>query len=119
MNEAGQNNKVLDVSDYLRRFEPYAAQLADFAVSDREYGGRFAMLFRQVVRLLVLPDPFNERIPGLYRSVAQRYLHREHDVVLHFSYEQNRHFFLSELLEWMKIHQRGQDMRRINRDTTP
>lgn len=118
MRKASQKSVALDVSDYLERFEPYAAQLTDFTVGDREYGGRFALLFRQVVRLLVLPDPFNDRIPALYRSVAQRYLNLEHDVVLHFSYEENRHFFLSELLEWMRIHQRGKEMRRINRDST-
>ncbi|MCB1773236.1 MAG: hypothetical protein KDI88_06435 [Gammaproteobacteria bacterium] len=119
MGEQESNSRGLDVGDYLQRFAPYAEQLADFRVSEREYGGRFALLFRLVVRLLVLPDAFNDRIPGLYRSVARRYLDREHDVVLHFSYEENRHFFLSELLDWLKIHQRGQALRRINRSIAP
>jgi hypothetical protein len=105
----------LSADDYLQLFSPYVAQLRDFSVGEREYGGRFALLFRQVVRLLSRPDRFNARVPGLYRSVAQRYLDRQHDVVLHFSYEENRHYFLSELLDWIGIQARGDALKRINR----
>lgn len=115
MSPDAQHAEPLRVEDYLQLFDPYIAQLADFTAGEREYGGRFALLFRQVVRLLVRDDRLNDRIPGLYRSVARRYLERQHDVVLHFSYEENRHYFLGELLDWLKIHQRGQQLKRFNR----
>lgn len=100
---------------YLTLFAPYEEQLRDFEGREREYGGRFALLFRQVVRLLVQELPINQLMPRLYTNMAERYLSRDPDTVQHFSYEDNRHFFLSELRDWLAVHQRGRALRRMGR----
>ena len=112
---SGRNKKSppppINLDSYLRLFAPYEAQMREFSGRDGPYGARFALLFRQVVRLLVLPTDFNHRLPKLYLTLAERYLANDHDTVRHFSYEDNRYFFLSELLEWLKVHERGGRMR--------
>lgn len=104
------------LNDYLTLFRPYHEQLRQFGGREREYGGRFALLFRQVTRLLVTALPINDLMPRMYINVARSYLDREPDAVRHFSYEDNRHFFLSELLDWLEVHERGRAMRRIGRE---
>lgn len=109
----GRQSSPLDGLDtYQQLFRPYERQLKQFGGREREYGGRFALLFRQVTRLLVTDLPINGFMPRLYVDVAQRYLQREPDTVRHFSYEDNRHFFLSELREWLNVRDRGRAMRR-------
>lgn len=101
----------VDLDSYLRLFQPYETQLREFTVREGEYGARFALLFRQVVRMLVKPAAINERMPKLYLALAERYLGNDHDTVRHFSYEENRYFFLMELMDWLRAHQRGEAMR--------
>ena len=96
----------VDLDAYLKLFAPYVEQLRQFSGREGEYGGRFALLFRQVVRLL--PKPFV--------GVAQHYLEREAETVRHFSYEDNRHFFLSDLFDWLQIQERGRRMREMGKD---
>ena len=109
--------KAPDLDQYLRLVEPYAEDLKDFSSrQDTEYGARFAFLFRQVVNLLVIPCALNERIPQPFILVARRFLERDHDTVRHFSYEDNRHSFLSDLYDWLQIHQRGRKLREVGRD---
>lgn len=115
----GRNKKspppTVTLETYLRLFAPYEAQMSEFTGRDGEYGGRFALLFRQITRLLVQPANINRRLPKLYLSLAERYLSNDHDTVRHFSYEDNRYFFLSELLEWLKVHERGDRMREMGK----
>lgn len=104
-------NPLGGLDEYLKLFQPYEDQLRDFSGREREYGGRFALLFRQVIRLLVSEQPINNLMPRMYPEMAQRYLDREGDSVRHFSYEDNRHFFLSELRDWLAVRERGRFMR--------
>lgn len=108
--------QVIDLDAYLKLFEPYDEQLRDFNGREREYGGRFALLFRQVVRLLVVDADINLLVPKMYVVMAQRYLDRDPDTVRHFAYEDNRHFFLSELRDWIAVQERGRAMRRLARN---
>ncbi len=107
--KAANDPVILDT--YLRLFQPYSEQLRTFQSRDGEYGARFALLFRQTIRLLVLPADINQRLPALYTTIAERYLANEPATVRHFSYEDNRYFFLIELLDWLKVHERGERMR--------
>jgi hypothetical protein len=107
--------EAVDLDAYLKRFAPYRDQLRQFSGREGEYGGRFALLFRQVVRLLVSSAKINRQIPKPFIKVAQRYLERDEETVRHFSYEDNRHFFLSDLLDWLQIQERGRRMRRMGR----
>lgn len=106
---------VVDLDAYLKLFAPYESQLRAFGGREREYGGRFALLFHQVVRLLVQEADINQLVPRMYVVVAHKYLEREPDTVRHFSYEDNRHFFLSELREWISVQERGRNLRQVNR----
>lgn len=115
--------EVIDLQTYLRLFKPYEAQLKefigrnDFRGDEEQYGARFALLFRQAARLLTSQDEFNQRLPKHYIALAERYLNKDHDTVRHFSYEENRYYFLSEFLEWLKVHERGEKMRNFNVST--
>lgn len=104
-----------DFDTYYRLFAPYEDKLRSFEGREGEYGARFALLFRQILRLLVLPGDLNELMPRTFAEVARRYLEGDPDTVKHFSYEDNRHFFLSDLLDWLKIYERGQQMRKMGR----
>jgi hypothetical protein len=113
-----QEREEPDLDSYLTLFAPYDTQLMNFRGREREYGGRFALLFRQVVRLLVHDSMFNRGMPRMFISVAQRYLDRQSDTVLHFSYEDNRHFYLSDLRDWLAVHERGRNLRKAGRAET-
>ena len=102
-----------DLESYLRLFEPYREQLQRFVDREGDFGNRFALLFRQVVRALRQESPFNATIPQPFHLVASKYLAKEQDVVRHFSYEENRHFFLSDLYDWLRIQERGHRMREM------
>lgn len=101
-----ETEKEVDLDSYLRLFAPYKEQLRQFDGRKGKYGGRFALLFRQVLRLLIIPAELNQQIPKLFVEVAQRYLSNERATVEHFSYEDNRHFFLSDLYDWLLIRER-------------
>lgn len=105
----------VDLDAYLKRFTPYREQLRQFSGRQGEYGGRFALLFRQVVRLLAASAKINRQIPKPFIKVAQRYLEQDEETVRHFSYEDNRHFFLSDLLDWLQIQDRGRRMRQMGK----
>jgi hypothetical protein len=105
----------VDLNAYLKLFTPYKEQLRRFSGREGEYGGRFALLFRQVARHLVSSAKINRQIPKPFIKVARRYLERDDETVRHFSYEDNRHFFLSDLLDWLEIQERGRRMRRMGR----
>lgn len=103
------------MSAYFKLFSSYEEQLRNFRGREGGHGGRFALLFRQVLRLLVQPTELNQLIPRTFIKVAQRYLAKDQEVVMHFSYEDNRHFFLSDLYDWLQIHERGQRMRQMGK----
>lgn len=112
-----QEHEPVDLEAYLRLFAPYEEQLRQFEGREGEYGGRFALLFRQVLRLLIQPCALNRRVPQTFIKVARLYLHQDPDTVLHFSYEDNRHFYLSDLLDWLQIHERGHRMSDMGSET--
>ncbi|MES9965126.1 MAG: hypothetical protein ABW116_16490 [Candidatus Sedimenticola sp. 20ELBAFRAG] len=105
----------VSLNAYLRLFEPYREQLKQFDGREREYGGRFSLLFRQVLRMLVRPAELNQQIPKLFVTVAHKYFDGDKETIRHFSYEDNRHFFLSDLYDWLQIRERGRKMQVIGR----
>jgi len=115
--------EVINLQAYLRLFKPYEMQLKEFVGRDdfkgdeKQYGAHFALLFRQTTRLLTSQDEFNQRLPKHYIALAERYLSKDYDTVRHFSYEENRYYFLSEFLEWLKVHERGEKMRQMGKST--
>lgn len=118
MPESVESSPLEGLDGYLALFAPYEQQLLDFEGRQREFGGRFALLFRQTVRLLARDLPINNLMPRMYPELARRYLDRDRDTVKHFSYEDNRHFFLSELRQWLAVREGGREMRQRARGNT-
>ncbi len=108
-----------ELEAYLRLFQPYTEQLRDFQGREGSFGDRFALLFRQVIRKVAEPPrsqiSLTTRMPKPFVEVAQRYLSGDYETVRHFSYEENRHFYLSDLYDWLQIQDRGERMRQMGR----
>lgn len=115
MDTAQKHTDEPDLDAYLRLFTPYEDQLKDFSGREGDFGARFALLFRQTLRLLATPSSFNEQIPRTFLAVADKCLSNEYEAVRHFSYEENRHFFLADLLDWLNRRERGRKLRKMQR----
>ncbi|MCB1910069.1 MAG: hypothetical protein KDH15_22120 [Rhodocyclaceae bacterium] len=84
-----------DVGDYIRLFGTYGEGLG--SIYREPDGDRYAMLFEQVIRLLVRPSPYNRSLPEAFRLVARRYHDGQPATVAHFGDPANRHFMLCDL----------------------
>jgi hypothetical protein len=84
-----------DVQDYLQLFRQYGGDLGELYREPED--DRYALLFEQVVRLLVRPSPFNLRLPEPFRMAARRYRDGHQATVAQLREPANRHFLLCEL----------------------
>lgn len=92
------NAPALD--DYLRLLRLYERQLVTAADAR---GTRLQLPFAQVIRLLTTPSPFNNTLPAPFRDVARRLAAEDKAVVAHFRYDENRQFFLGDLLDYLRL----------------
>ena len=89
-----------EIDDYLALFRLYG----DALDTPSEPGGqRFALLFDQVVRLLMAQSPLNSELPAPFLDVARHYRHHDPATLDHFRYDENRHFFLSDLYDLLRL----------------
>jgi hypothetical protein len=84
-----------DVEDYLQLFRQYGGDLGELYREPEDE--RYALLFEQVVRLLVRPSPFNLGLPDTFRVAARRYRDGHQPTVTKLRQPANRHFMLCEL----------------------
>jgi hypothetical protein len=84
-----------DVQDYLKLFRQYAGDLGELYREPDD--DRYALLFEQVIRLLVRPSPFNLSLPDTFRMTAKRYRDGHQPTVAKLRVPANRHFMLCEL----------------------
>ncbi|MCG6942690.1 MAG: hypothetical protein LJE69_15730 [Thiohalocapsa sp.] len=84
-----------DVEDYLQLFRQYGGDLGELYREPEDE--RYALLFEQVVRLLVQPSPFNLGLPDTFRVAARRYRDGHPSTVARLRQPANRHFMLCEL----------------------
>lgn len=91
-----------ELTDYQRIARMYELALRE-PVEPR--GSRLEFPFTQAVRLLSCRSPFNDSLPRPFLDVALRTHNRDAATVEHFSYDENRQFFLSDLFDY--IHLRG------------
>lgn len=90
-----------DVEDYVHLFQIYGKDLGTiYQEPDDE---RYALLFEQVVRLLVRPSPYNLSLPKQFRITAQRYQQGQPGTVKHMSDPANRHFMLCDLHDMIML----------------
>lgn len=90
-----------DYKDYRQLFRAYGNDLGSLYKEPED--DRYALLFEQVVRLLIKPSPFNLSLPEPFRVNAQHYLRRERAAVERFSDPVNRHFMLCDLYDLVEL----------------
>jgi hypothetical protein len=84
-----------DVEDYVHLFQIYGKDLGSiYQEPDDE---RYALLFEQVVRLLLRSSSFNLALPQQFRETAQRYQKGDPATVKHMGDPAIRHFMLCDL----------------------
>jgi hypothetical protein len=90
-----------DLHDYLQLFSQYGGDLGElYREPDDE---RYALLFEQVMRLLVRPSPFNLRLPEPFLAAARRYRDGHQPTVARLRQPANRHFLLCELYDLIML----------------
>ncbi len=84
-----------DASDYVRLFERYGKDLGSaYREPDDE---RYALLFEQMIRLLIRPSAFNLSLPAPFLNTAHRYHDGNTATQEHMSDPSNRHFMLCDV----------------------
>lgn len=95
-----------NADQYLRILDFYSAALREPVESA---GSRFEFVFGQTMGLLARPSPFNLSLPAPFLDVARRYHAEDPATLRHFSYDENRQFFLSDLYDYLVLSaKRGQ-----------
>jgi hypothetical protein len=95
------NPQKPDLEDYLKLFDQYGGDLsALYREPDDE---RYALLFEQVIRMLIIPSVFNIGLPREFRSTARRYRDGHPDFVARMRKPANRHFMLCELYDLIML----------------
>jgi hypothetical protein len=67
---------------------------------------RYALLFEQVVRLLIKPSPFNRSLPESFRVAARRYHDGDPATVKHLRHRANHHFMPCDLHDLISLRSR-------------
>lgn len=89
------NRSSPSLEDYLRLFESYGKDLGSlYKEPDDDH---YALLFEQIVRLLIKPSDFNLSLPKEFRTTAERYLNNHPATVTRMNEPANRHFMLCDL----------------------
>jgi hypothetical protein len=83
------------VEDYAHLFRAYGEDMG--SIYREPDDDRYALLFEQVVRMLIRPSPFNLSLPKQFQIAARRYHAGNRSTVEHLSNPANRHFMLCDL----------------------
>lgn len=92
----------INLQAYQQVFAPYREELRKVEGHDGRRGIRFVMLFRQVIQMLAAPADINRQIPRPFVTMAHHYLNQQPGTYEHFEYEENRQFFLCDVLDWLE-----------------
>lgn len=84
-----------EIDDYLELFATYGKDLG--AIYKEDDDDRYALLFAQVIRLLVRASLYNLGLPETFRTTALRYANGDAATLAHMGQPANRHFMLSDL----------------------
>lgn len=95
------SRQLPDVEDYVELFNRYGKDLG--RIYEEPDDERYALLFEQVVRLLVKPSSYNLSLPEPFRISAQRYLGGDPRAIEHLSAPANRHFMLCDLHDMVML----------------
>lgn len=95
--------KAPNPEDYLALLKLYEPQLQAWKETPNDKT-LFQFAFEQVVRLLEKNSSFNREILLPLRTAAHQYLQHNQAIVAHFSYSENRQFFLSDLYDFIQLY---------------
>lgn len=84
-----------ELADYVQLFQIYGKDLG--AIYKEPDDDRYALLFEQVISLLIQPSQFNLTLPAPFRISAHRYHSGDPKTVEQLSDPANRHFMLCDL----------------------
>lgn len=98
--------KVPDLKDYADLFRLYGDDLHKAYLQPDD--DRYRLLFDQLCRLLAQGSVFNLSLPQPFRITAQRYLAGDAAVVAQMSDPQNRHFMVSDVVDYIDLQRRLQ-----------
>ncbi|MFB1488420.1 MULTISPECIES: hypothetical protein [unclassified Thiocapsa] len=101
-----------DEQDYLSLFRIYGDDLGSLYREPDD--DRYALLFEQVVRLLIKPSSFNRSLPEPFRVAARRYHDGDPATVKHLGHPANRHFMLCDLHDLISLRSRVARNRRTH-----
>lgn len=90
-----------EAEDYLRLFKLYGDEIG--LIYKETDGDRYALLFEQVVKLLIKDSPFNATLPQKFRMTSLRYDRGDPATVRHLKDAGNRHFMLSDLYDLIQL----------------
>ncbi len=83
------------VEDYVDLFRRYGDDLG--SIYKEPDDDRYALLFEQMVRLLLKPSAFNLSLPEQFRTTALRYHRGDAGTLAHMGDPANQHFMLCDL----------------------
>lgn len=89
------NQQQPTVDAYVQLFDRYGDDLGSLYRAPND--DRYALLFEQVVQLLVKPSAFNLSLPVEFRNAAIRYRDGDPATLAHLRDPANRHFMLCDL----------------------
>jgi hypothetical protein len=93
-----------DERDYSSLFRIYGDDLGSlYRDPDSD---RYALLFEQVVRLLIKPSPFNRSLPESFRVAARRYHDGDPSAAEHLRHRASHHLVLCDLHDLISLRSR-------------
>ena len=95
------SNDVPTLQDYMQLFRSYGKDLGTIYTEPED--DSYALLFEQVIRLLIKSSPYNSSIPNQCRTAAKCYHQKDFTTLEHLGNPANRHFMLCDLHDWIMI----------------
>lgn len=89
------SKQLPELADYVQLFQAYDKDLG--AIYTEPDDDRYALLFEQVILMLIKPSQFNLSLPEPFRISAHRYHAKDPVTLEHLGDPANRHFMLCDL----------------------
>lgn len=96
------SKRAPELEDYLRIFDMYPADLSAI-YKDEGSTDHYALLFEQLMHMLVRQSRYNSSLPLEFVLTAQRYVRGESETMEHLGDMDNRHFMLCDLYDFIML----------------
>ncbi|MEN2494630.1 MAG: hypothetical protein TECD_00534 [Hyphomicrobiaceae bacterium hypho_1] len=89
------------LEDYVNLFRSYGKDLGTIYTEPDD--DRYALLFEQIICMLIKPSAYNSSIPKQFRIAAQSYYEKDSVTYKHLREPANRHFMLCDFYDWVML----------------